>query len=357
MHSARTFLAASMLGLLATACASEATDDSGTESGDSALSNAHEGLTTFDVGDNETYTSVAVYGQKAFIGNTLGEILPINLKTMRGSLSLLGNPARKLANGVIPIPSDSVSVGADVLAACGLKDDSPISAPIGPVTPQQRNYVITLFSAKTGAFSREIRLDMEPRLAIRGANGGVAFGSVPTMTCSLSTDGKSMAVSFANDQAQNEVVSFTLPSAEAATAPIDFQSIPSATRVKVGTINENTIRGFVTDASGVTYAAGGYGVRRVARGSAAPQQLVAGGIGQPWYVGIAASGSRLFAAALAGRDSGPSLAVLNATDGKLVEKVLVPGTPTAVTVAGDYVVVAIQNGIFVTKNKWATATQ
>jgi hypothetical protein len=288
---------------------------------------AREGYAKVENARGGVYVSVAVSGKRAFLGDNRSAIDIVDLSKMKKTGTIEGR-----------IPSEALSVAGDVLAACGDRDDQPLGwdALYGA---SDRNYIITLLDAKTGEKKREISLRLQ-RYLESGARGG--FIDLPSMSCQLSADAKRISVSFSQAHLEDEIVTFDLPSEPVS---YDFRDIPGATRVSVGTSRDNTIKGFSQSDRGLTYAAGGWGLRRLAPGASAYATLR--DEGREHYVGVVEQGEHLFAA-----DHDGALRVLDAESGAAVDALEVDDWVEGVTLSGGLVVVVAREGLFVARDRW-----
>ena len=288
---------------------------------------AREGYAAIDNARGGVYVSVAVSGKRAFLGDNRSAIDIVDLSKMKKTGTVEGR-----------IPSESLSVAGNVLVACGDRDDQPLGwdALYGA---SDRNYIITVLDAKTGAKKREIALRLQ-RYLESSTRGG--FIDLPSMSCQLSADAKRITVSFSQAQLEDEIVSFDLPSEPVS---YDFTDIPGATRVRVGSVRENTINGFSESERGLTYAAGGYGVRRVAPGASSFATIR--DEGREHMVGVAERADRLFAA-----DHGGALRVLDADSGAELEALEIDDWLEGVTWSNGLVVVVGRGGLFVARDRW-----
>ncbi len=330
MLQAMKLLAIFTMTALAAGCTSETAgeDGPGGEATDESDFTSREGYAALRNPRGGVYVSVAAYGKRAFLGDNQRGIDIVDLTTMKPAGTIAGK-----------IPADSLSVAGRTLAACGDRDDQPLNwdAVYGA---SDRNYIITLIDARTGAKKIEIALRLQKYLESSSSSG---FIDLPNMACTLAPDGKSISVSFAQAKLQDEVVTFPLP---AASISYDFREIPGATRVKVGTSADNTVTGFSSGPLGLTYAAGGYGLRRIAPNQTAPRSLR--DQDREHLLGLMERGDRLFTVNHDG-----ALLVLDAQSGATVASVDVPDWLEGVAFAGSYVLAVGRAGLMVTKDRWA----
>ena len=309
---------------LTAGCSSE---DAGTITAQDSDLTAREGYTALDNPRGGVYVSAAVAGGRVFVGDNRAAIDVFDLATMNRALTVEGR-----------VPSGSLSASGELVAACGDRDDQPLGWEAAYGT-SDRNYVITILDARSGAVKFEVALGLQRYLAT--SSDGLV--DLPSMSCRLDAAAGTIAVSFSHPKLADEIVTFPLPTED---ARHDFREIPGATRVAVGDgAARNTIKSFSSGPSGITYAAGGYGLRRVASSSSAPITLR--DEGREHMVGVDERGGRLFAA-----DHGGALLVLE-SDGALVESVPVADWVEGVALAPGYVVVVGRSGLLVTKDRWS----
>ncbi|MCW5835015.1 MAG: hypothetical protein KIS78_21625 [Labilithrix sp.] len=316
---------------LLTACAFTAgcsPEERGTTTAQDSDLTAREGYTAIDNPRGGVYVSATVAGGRVFVGDNRATIDVFDLATMSRSLTVEGR-----------VPADSLSASGDLVAACGDRNDQPLGweAVYGAA---DRHYVITLLDARSGKRKFEIALGLQRYL--ESSSDGII--DLPSMSCRLDADAGTVSVSFSHPKLTDEIVTFPLPSED---ARHDFREIPGAARVAVGDgAARNTIKSFSSGPNGVTYAAGGYGLRRVAPPSSAPITLR--DEDREHMVGVDERGGRLFAA-----DHGGALLVLE-SDGALVESVPVDDWVEGVALAPGYVVVVGRGGLLVTKDRWSS---
>lgn len=309
------------------ACAAPATEEGSTASAEEAFT-AREGYTALANPRGGVYVSVAVSGRYAYVGDNRAAIDVVDLTTGRRKKTLEGRT-----------PADALSVSGGLLAACGERDDQPLGwdAYYGA---RQRNYVVTIFDARTGKKQREIVLELQKHLDA-GASGG--FVDLPSLSCAIDAEAGTLSVAFSQKNLPHELVTLPLPAGD---ARYDFRDIPTATRVRLGASRDNTVKAFTTSARGVTWAAGGWGVRRVASGRATVSTLR--DEGREHMVGLVERGHVLFAA-----DHDGALRVVDADTGAAIAAVEIDDWLEGVAVSGELVVVVGREGLFVTKDRWS----
>jgi hypothetical protein len=274
------------------------------------------------------YVSVAVADGRAFLGDNRRGIDVVDLATMKKTGTLDGR-----------IPADSLSASGELLAACGDRDDRPLSWESLTKGPD-RSYVITLLDPRSGEIEREITLRLQPHLDTLNE----ALIDRPSLSCALDASSNTITISFSHRKLDDEIVTFQVPEES---ARYDFRDIPGATRTKVTGAGPNTIKAFSVSERGVTYAAGGYGIRRIARGAQDAAFTTVRDEGREHMVGVVERGDRLFAA-----DHDGALRVLDAGSGAQVEVVPVEDWVEGVTIAGDSVLVVARGGLLVARNRW-----
>jgi hypothetical protein len=318
--AATTLLVA--LAVATGACASP-TDDAAQSDSDLTMRAGYKSLRTAK--DQYVYTGIAVSGETAYLAGNDRTIDVVSLKTLTKTKTFSH------------IAAEALSFDAGKLVACGMRDDSPEGWPAPPSGGMANNYVVSFLDPATGAVAKEVILKLEAYL---GGSSKDAFVDLPSMSCKVQNG--SIAVGFAQDKLQHEVVTFKVPSA--AKSLFDFREIPGADRTKVGKPRRNsTIAGFsFSPENGLTLAAAGYGIERTKAGetrSFVPARA-RHDIVDLWDDG----GATMLAVDLDG-----SLLTLNAKTGATVDSVDVPDLLEAVTVSGGYAFVAGRKGIFIKK--------
>lgn len=314
--------ALALMMLAAVGCTAEAApaDATGTE----AITSS-DGYRSLTPGSGAVYQSVAVVEDTAFVGDNLRRIELVDLRTMRKSGSLPGR-----------IVNDSLTRAGKTVIACGLRDDAPLD-PYGH-TPADRSYVLTVIDADGRKVAGEIKLHIEPFLDTNPATG---FVDLPDLSCRFDELTSRMTVTFAQHELGREVVTFPLP---ALGSSHDWRSIPGARRTRVDASGEATMKAAIETEAGITYAAGGWGLRRQAPGAARARSLR--DESQEHLVDLAVRGDRIYAA-----DNSGALVVTD-LDGKTVERVEIPDFLHAVALTPSHVVVMGEKGLFVARDRW-----
>lgn len=325
-----SFLALTLATFAAAGCAAE-TDAEEATSSEEAL-RAREGYARLPALDGAVYVSVAVSGRTAFVGD--------NDRTLRAWDLGTSRVTKTVADRTRPV--DHLAASGGTLAACGERDDQPDgwAAVYGQ---SDRHYVVTLLDARTLVKKREIALRLQPYLETAASSG---FIDLPSMSCGLDEAAGTVTVSFAHGKLADEVVTFPIPAAD---TKVDFRAIPGATRTKLSDARDRdtTVKAVASSPNGITFAAGGWGVRRLAPGARAYTTLRA----QPreHIVDVAVRKGVLFAA-----DHQGALLALDDATGRELGKVAVGDWLEGVALADGYVVVVGRQGLQVVKDVWST---
>jgi hypothetical protein len=289
---------------------------------------AREGYRPIENARGGVWVSMAVTHGKAYLGDNRKGIDILDPATMHKTGTVEGR-----------VPADSLSASGDLLVACGDRDDRPLgwdSYSRGP----DRNYVITVLDPRTGTRKYEVKLALQPYLSSSASNG---FIDLPSMACRVDAETGTVSVSFSHKTLADELVTFALPPGEASH---DFRDVPGAMRTPISGDGPNTIKDFSAGPRGLTFAAGGWGIRRVAAGGGAFRTLR--DEGREHMVGVVESGDRLLAA-----DHDGALRVLDADSGAEIEAVDVDDWVEALTASGGYVFVVGRKGVLVVRDRWS----
>lgn len=299
---------------------------------DSDPASAEQGITAADgfraiAPSRGLYQSLAIVGDRAFLGTNERAVDLVDTNTMRKTGSVPGR-----------IVADTLTASDDKVFACGLRDDSPAD-PFGG-TPADRNYVITIIDAVAARVDGEIRIGMERFLK---TNPSAGFVNLPDMACRFEPRTRTMTVSFAQDELGRELVTFALP---APGATVDWSAIPGAQRTAIDTDGSDTVKAVVVDDTGLTYAAGGAGLRRQPPGATRAATLRQ----EPreHLVDLAIEDGLVYAV-----DHSRALVVAQADTGATVERVAIPDFLHAVALAPEHVLVLGRGGLFVAKRRWS----
>lgn len=296
-----------------------------TATDDQAITGA-DGYRAIAPASGAVYQSIAVVGDVALVGDNQNRIDVVNLATMRKSGSIAGR-----------IPADSLTTAGDQIIACGLRDDSPLD-PFGH-TPADRSYVLTVIDPASRHVAGEIKLHVEPFLASNPATG---FVDLPDLSCRFDSPSRTMAVSFSQRELGREMVTFPLP---ALGATVEWTAIPGAKRTRIDAGGEATLKAAIESDGEITYAAGGWGLRRQAAGATRAKSLR--DENREHLVDLARRGETIYAV-----DHSGGLLIVRASDGKTVERVEIPDFLHAIALAPSHVIVVGQAGLFVTKDRW-----
>jgi hypothetical protein len=297
---------------------------------DDATSDASGAITSTDgyreiaPANGAVYQSVAVVKDTAFVGDNSRHIDVVDLVTMRKTGSVAAR-----------VVADSLTSDGNKVIACGLRDDSPID-PLGH-TPADRSYVLTVIDASTRKVDGEVKLQIESFLA-SNPRAGHGFVDLPDLSCRF--ENGAMNVTFAQKELGLEVVSFPMP---AIGSSHDWKSIPSAKRTKIG--GDQTIKAAVVNDAGVTYAAGGWGLRQQAAGSSRSKTLREED--RETIVDVQIRGEHIYAV-----DHSSALIVTD-VEGKHAERIDIPDWLHAMALTPSHVVVVGRKGLFVAKDRWA----
>jgi hypothetical protein len=273
--------------------------------------------------DPYVYTGIAVRGGKAFLASNNQTIDVINLTSMKKEKTLTN------------IAAESLAFDNGKLVACGMRDDSAPGWP-APRDGLRNNYVISFLSPESGKIQKEVVLKLESYLATLPGD----LVDLPNVSCRVGLG--TIAVAFAQEKLQHEVIRFAVPS-EAKTS-LDFRDVPGAERYAIGKPKRSsTIVAFAfSKENGLTLASGGYGLERlegqntnVFRAAASREHMV-----DVWDDG----GTALLAV-----DHSGKLLSLDAKTAAVREQVEIPDWLEAVTVSGGFAYVAGRKGIFVHK--------
>jgi hypothetical protein len=324
-HTLLALVCLSLATATATGCAAT-TDDEAAGATDEALS-AREGYKKLPPLGSDVYVSVAVSGKTAFLGDNFRTLRAYDLTTQRVTRTLRER-----------VPTDSLSVSGNTLIACGETEvDVPGGTSIFGETAL--HYQVTVFDARTLTKKQTLLFDIESVLDETQDQ----IRDKPNMACKL--DGSTVSIGFAQEKLKDELVSFPLPAGDVKT---DFRTIPGATRVTISPVADrnNTVIGFTQSAAGITFAAGGYGIRRLAPGARSYASLR--DVEREHIVDLAARGGTLFAANHSG-----SLLVLDEATGREKANIAIPDWIEGVALADGYVVVIGREGILVQKDTWS----
>jgi hypothetical protein len=275
------------------------------------------------------YHSVAVVGDTAFVGDTYRTIDLVDLRTMKKTGSLPGR-----------IVNESMSASGGKVVACGLRDDSPLD-PFGQ-TPADRSLVITVIDGASRAVDGEVKLGIERYLATNPRNGN--FVDEPRLSCRFDSAAKKLTVTFSQKDIGREVMTFPMP---ALGTTFDYESVPGAKRTRLDRANDDVLLAAAASERGITYAAGGYGLRRLAPGATRPSSLRAEG--REHMVDLEIRGGRIYAVDFEG-----ALVVADEATGQTIERVAIADDLHAIALTPKHVVVMGRHGIFVAKDRWAT---
>lgn len=312
--------------LLASGCAAPSVE---AESSAASELTAREGYTPIQNTRGGVYVSVAVHGARAYVGDNRDSIDVIDLASMRKTGSLDGR-----------IPSESLSVSGDVLVACGMRDDQPLGWDPTVGAEDHNNYVLSFFDARTGRKDKEIRLRLARYLATSTTGELI---DLPNMGCRYDAATHRVGVAFGHSKLEDEVVTFEVPSSS---KTFDFRDIPGATRISLGRgANDNTVNAFSMSERGLTYAAGGYGIKRLATGASRATTLHSAG--REHYVDLTEKGDVVYAV-----DHNGALRLLNADTGAELEAISIDDWLHGVAISAGYVVVIGRSGVFVTRDRW-----
>ena len=167
--------------------------------------------------------------------------------------------------------------------------------------------------------------------------------SAPGNLCVFAKSSRSsMTVTFAQANLGREVITFPLP---ALGSSYDWKAIPSATRMKVDAGGSATMKAAVVTETGITYAAGGWGLRQQASNATRAKSLRDEDREQ--LVDLEIRGEHIYAA-----DNSGALLVTT-LDGKTVERVAIADWLHAITLTPTHVVVLGEKGLFVAKDRWS----
>jgi hypothetical protein len=313
-----------------TGCAAPDGEDDAALGGEDALT-AREGYKKLPPLSGDVYVSVAVSGRTAFLGDNARTLRAYDLQTQRVTRTLGEH-----------LPTDSLSVSGTTLAVCGEREvDMPGSG--GGIFPASAlHFEVNLLDTRTLAKKRTVSLNVEAYLDTTGDQ----LRDKPELHCSL--DGDKLTVSFSQDKLKHEIVTFPVPAAD---LTADFRTIPGATRVTVtpaAGAREGTVSGFTQSPAGITIAAGGWGIRRLAPGARSLTSLR--GANRETFVDVAARGGALFAAKHEG-----ALLVLDDTTGRELATFPIADYVEDLALADGYVVVLGREGILVKKDTWSRA--
>jgi hypothetical protein len=307
-------------------CAAEATSADGSVTGDDQEITSRDTYKAIPI-ENAVYQSLAVVGDVAFVGDNNRTIDLVDLKRLKKTGTLPGR-----------IVNDSMTASGGKVIACGLRDDSPID-PFDD-TPAERSYVLTVIDAATKAVEGEVKLGIEGLLRSNPSRG---FVNLPDLSCRFDAAANTMSVTFSQEELGREVTTFPMP---ALGTSVDYQAIPGATRTKLdaGTDRDTVIAAATSD-SGITYAAGGYGLRRLAPGQTKATSLR--DEGREHMVDLQIRSGRIYAV-----DHNGALVVADEATGETVERVEIPDYLHAIALTPTHVVVIGRGGIFVAKDRW-----
>jgi hypothetical protein len=274
--------------------------------------------------DPYVYTGIAVRGEKAFLASNNRTIDVINLTSMKKEKTLSR------------IAAESLAFDNGKLVACGMRDDS-VLAWNAPSDGLRNNYVISFMSPDSGKVQKEVVLKLESYLATLPGS----LIDLPNMSCRVASG--TITVAFAQDKLQHEVVRFTVPVEEKTS--FEFRDIPGAERHAIGKPKRNsTIRGFAfSEANGMTFASGGYGLERLDGQSTKVFRAAASN--REHMVDVWDNGGTTLLAV----DHDGKLLSLDAKNATVLEQTEIPDWLEAVTVSGAYAYVAGRKGIFVQK--------
>lgn len=317
--------------MLAVGCAEDPAPASETGADEAAIT-ATDGYRALAPAGGAVYQSVAVAGRVAFVGDNQNRIDVVDLDTMRKTATVAGR-----------IPNDSLTTAGDRVIACGLRDDSPLD-PYGH-TPPDRSYVLTVIDGASRKATGEIKLHIEAFLASNPSlrsSGSIGFVDLPDLSCRFDATTSKMTVTFAQRELGREVVTFPLP---ASGTTHEWKSIPRAERTKIDAGGEATMKAAITSEAGITYAAGGWGLRQQAPGAARAKSLR--DEDREHLVDLAQRGDHIYAV-----DNSNGLIITNLA-GKTVERIEIPDWLHAIALAPSHVVVVGEKGLFVSKDRWA----
>ena len=274
------------------------------------------------------YQSVAVVGDVAFVGhNRRGiDLVDLNLRRKTG----------RVAGQVV---ADAMTSMGRKVVACGLRDDAPID-PMSLFTdvPADRRYVLTVIDAATKKVEGEVKLGLERLLSSRPPG----FHDLPDLSCRFDASAKVMVVTFSGDELGQRQVAFKMP---AVGASLDFENIPGAITTNLSTGSEDTLKASASSEHGITYAAGGHGLRRLA--PSATRATALRSEGREWMADLAIRNGSIYAV-----DHDGGLVIAEDATGKTVERVEIPDLLHAITLTPTHVVVVGRGGIFLAKDRW-----
>ncbi len=311
------------VGIAGAGCAADAAE---AVTGDDEVITSRDGYRALPLAHG-VYQSVAVVGDVAFVGDNYRTIHLVDL----GRVTKTGTLPQRIVN-------DSLTTSGGKVIACGLRDDSPLD-PFG-TTPADRSYVLTVIDGATKAVEGEVKLKVERFLRTNPSRG---FVNLPKLSCRFDEAAKRMTVTFSQEELGRELVTFPMP---ALGSSFDFETIPSATRVALdaGTSSDVVI-GATTSDAGITYAAGGYGLRRLAPGARRATSLRAER--GEHMVDVVIRDGRIYAV-----DHNGALVIADEDTGRTIERVAIPDALHAIALTPQHVVVMGRQGIFVAKDRW-----